>query len=112
MSEQIGGLESIDAMDESEGLNHGMTKRQFLTALGTATAAVAALGPAETVVSAPATIKSASIDYWTFFNPKDDNARSKAQNMMLESFKKKYPNIYVNITVYPWQRIDQQLVFA
>ncbi len=112
MTEQIGGRESSNPVDQPVTPNHGMTKRRFLMALGTATAAAAGLGAARAFASAPAIIKSASVDYWTFLNPKDNNARSKAQNMMLDSFKQKYPNITVNVTVFPWQTIDQQLTLA
>ncbi len=68
--------------------------------------------PAAASTSAPAVVKSSSVDYWTFLDPKGTDARSKAQNMMLDSFKKKYPNINVNVTVFPWQQIDQQLTQA
>ncbi len=132
MSDQIGITESSNPRGEFEKPKQGLTRRQFLAALGAAAATATALGleacapkssPAATalpagqpgataVAPAPATAKSGSVDYWTFLNPKDDNARSKAQNMMLESFKKKYPNIDVNLTVYPWQQIDQQLTQA
>jgi multiple sugar transport system substrate-binding protein len=86
-----------------------LTRRTLLA--GSAAAPIAAFGPC--AMAAPAIVKAGgTVDYWTFLNPKDNNARSVAQNMMLESFHKKYPNIDINITVFPWQTIDQQLTLA
>ncbi len=132
MTEQTGITENSNPTGESLKLKHHMTRRQFLGVLGTAAVAAAGLGleacapksaPAPAAApggqpaaggapSTPAVAKSGTVEYWTFLNPKDNNARSKAQNMMLESFKKKYPNINVNVTVYPWQQIDQQMTQA
>ncbi len=112
MSEPLCGIAGSRHIHHADRPTHGMTKRQFLLALGSTTAAVAGLGSADAATQAPASIKNASVEYWTFLNPKDNNARAKAQNIMLENFKKKYPNIHVNVTVFPWQTIDQQLTLA
>ena len=136
MSKNISSNESCNPGAESGKPGHGITRRRFLTALGTTAAAVAGLGleacapkpspapsataarpvtaaaPTVTATSAPATIKSNSVDYWTFLDPKSDDARAKAQSMMLDSFKKKHPNVEVNLTVLPEQNIDLHLTDA
>lgn len=136
MSEHISSNEGCDSGDESGKPGRGMTRRRFLAALGTTTAALAAMGleacspepspspsaptvqpatVASTIAAAtsvPAALKSNSVEYWTFLDPRDKNARSEAQNMMLDSFKKKFPNVEVNVTVFASQNIDQQLTQA
>ena len=136
MSKNISSNESCNPGDESGKPGHGITRRRFLAALGTTAAAVTVLGleacapkpspapgapaaspttaaaPTAAATSAPATIKSNSVEYWTFLDPNGNDARAKAQSMMLDSFKKKYPNVEVNLTVLPWQNIDLHLTDA
>lgn len=112
MSKAAGGPAGNGVTDEIGKPSQAVTKRRLLKGLGAATAAIAGLRSSPIFAAAPAIVKSGTIEYWTFLNPKDNNARAVAQNMMLDNFKKKYPNINVNITIFPWQTIDQQLTLA
>ncbi len=134
MSERISSKESCNLEVESRKSERRLTRRRFLANLGTAAVALAGLGlqactpkpspvptaPATTptvaptiaATSAPATIKSNSVEYWTFLDPKSDDASARAQTMILDSFKKKYPNVEVNVTVLPKQNIDLHLTGA
>ncbi|MCL4370346.1 MAG: extracellular solute-binding protein [Chloroflexi bacterium] len=61
--------------------------------------------------SAPNISKKVSITYWTVLDHKDTKTpRSKAEIAMVDLFRKKYPNIEVNVQTVPWQKIVEQVI--
>ncbi len=84
----------------------GFSRRKFVmtTALGTA---AAALG-----LSTPAIAKKAKIVYWSPLDPKANNPRSKGEAAMIEIFRKRHPDIEVEVQPVPWQVMGQQVIQA
>jgi multiple sugar transport system substrate-binding protein len=83
------------------------SRRRFL--LTSAAAALALTGPAAKAAHAA---KKAKITYWTPLDPKSKNARSAAETAMIDVFRKKYPEIEVEVQPVPWQVIGTQTIQA
>jgi multiple sugar transport system substrate-binding protein len=82
------------------------SRRKFLAtaALGAATAAAG--------LAMPAIAKKAKIVYWSPLDPKANNARSKGEAAMIDVFRKKHPDIEVEVQPVPWQVMGQQVIQA
>jgi multiple sugar transport system substrate-binding protein len=50
--------------------------------------------------------------FYTFLNPSDDAPRSIAQNQIIDSFKRKYPNADLEVQVLGWADIAPRLIQA
>ncbi len=79
-----------------------------------AASAIGASGVARLArAAAPNIGKKASITYWTVLDHKDTKtARSRAEAAMVDLFRKKHPEIEVNVQIVPWQTMIQQIVLA
>jgi multiple sugar transport system substrate-binding protein len=63
--------------------------------------------------AAPNISRKVSITYWTVLDHKDTKtARSRAEAAMVDLFRKKHPNIEVNVQIIPWQKMTQQIILA
>lgn len=82
-----------------------LTRREFLLATGTL-AGSATLGVRRVTHAA----KKAKITYWTPLDPKSKNPRSVAEVAMVDGFRKKYPEIEVDVQAVPWQVIGTQTI--
>jgi ABC-type glycerol-3-phosphate transport system substrate-binding protein len=67
---------------------------------------------AATTLAAPAIASPITLTYWTPLDPKSDNPRSRGETAMIEVFRKKYPDVTLNIQPVPWQVIGQQVMQA
>jgi multiple sugar transport system substrate-binding protein len=82
------------------------SRRAFIAAAA-AGAATIALG-----LPAPAIAKKTKIVYWSPLDPKANNSRSKAEAAMIDVFRKKHPDIEVEVQPVPWQVMGQQVIQA
>lgn len=82
-----------------------VSRRTFLTgaALG---AAALTLGPRR------ARAAGARVTYWSPLDPKANTARSRAEAAMIAVFRKKHPEIEVEVQPVPWQVMGQQVIQA
>lgn len=83
-----------------------ISRRSFIktAALGTAAAAVG--------LASPAIAKKTKIVYWSPLDPKANTARSKGEAAMIDVFRRKNPDIEVEIQPVPWQVMGQQVIQA
>jgi multiple sugar transport system substrate-binding protein len=86
---------------------HGVTRRKFLTAC-----AASAIGAPALIRLAHGAGKKTSITYWNTLDHNDANPRSRGEKAMVDAFRKKYPDIEVNIQTVPWQKMVQQIIQA
>jgi len=84
----------------------------LITTLGLAACTQATPQATQPAVQAPTVITPKEIRYWTWASSTDDNPRAKAQGMILDAFRAKYPNIKVTEEVIPWNELRQQLIQA
>lgn len=83
-----------------------INRRTFLwTAAGGAVGLTA--GAWRTVSAAT---KKAVITYWTPLDPKGKNPRSEAETGMIDGFRKKHPEVEVDVQPVPWQNIGTQTI--
>jgi multiple sugar transport system substrate-binding protein len=83
----------------------GVTRRQFLLTTGSLVG-VATIGRDRVARAA----HKAKITYWTPLDPKSKNPRSAAELAMVDLFRKKYPEIEVEVQPVPWQVIGTQTI--
>lgn len=81
-------------------------RRSFLTAAAVGVATVAAGIPV------PAFAKKAKLVYWSPLDPKSNNSRSKGEAAMIDIFRKRHPDITLDVQPVPWQVMGQQLIQA
>jgi multiple sugar transport system substrate-binding protein len=63
--------------------------------------------------AAPNIGRKVSITYWTVLDHKDTKtSRSRAEAAMVDLFRKKHPEIDVNVQIVPWQKMVQQIILA
>lgn len=86
--------------------NIAYPRRTFLK-MATAGAATFAFG-----LSAPAIAKKSKIVYWSPLDPKGNNSRSKGEAAMIDIFRKRHPDIEVEVQPVPWQVMGQQVIQA
>lgn len=82
------------------------SRRTFLVTAA-AGVAMAAMG-----LPAPAIAKKTKIVYWSPLDPHANNSRSKAEAAMVDVFRKKHPDIEVEVQPVPWQVMGQQVIQA
>lgn len=95
------------AAGKAEGKRSGTTRRRFLI-----TSAGTLVGMAAWAAS-PVSVQAASkakIAYWTPLDPKSKNPRSAAETAMIDLFRKKHPEIEVDVQPVPWQVIGTQTI--
>ena len=91
-----------------------MNRREFMSS--SVKASVGA-GIASSFLSAsllkPRTAKASgkTIRYWSWLNPKDTNPRAEVQTQVIKDFEEK-TGIKVNVEVFNWKTIPQQLMRA
>lgn len=56
--------------------------------------------------------KKSKITYWSPLDPKAGNARSKGEAAMIDLFRKRHPDIEVEVQPVPWQVMGQQVIQA
>jgi ABC-type glycerol-3-phosphate transport system substrate-binding protein len=91
----------------------GLTRRRLLQ-VGAAAAVVGSAGlPRLARAAAPHIGKKTSITYWTVLDHRDTKTgRSRAEAAMVDLFRKRHPDIEVNVQIVPWQQMTQQIVLA
>lgn len=83
-----------------------VSRRAFITAAAAGAAALT-LG-----LPTPAIAKKTRIVYWSPLDPKANNSRSKGEAAMIDVFRKKHPDIEVEVQPVPWQVMGQQVIQA
>jgi ABC-type glycerol-3-phosphate transport system substrate-binding protein len=83
------------------------TRRRFLLTSAWILAGVAA---GTTPRSAAHAAGKAKITYWTPLDPKSKNPRSEAETAMIDLFRKRHPDIEVEVQPVPWQNIGTQTI--
>lgn len=59
-----------------------------------------------------AAAKKVKITYWSPLDPRANNARSKGEAAMIDVFRKRHPDIEVEVQPVPWQVMGQQVIQA
>lgn len=83
------------------------SSRRAFIATSAAFAATVALGLPMSAIA-----KKTKIVYWTPLDPHASNSRSKAEAAMIDVFRKKHPDIEVEVQPVPWQVMGQQVIQA
>ncbi len=91
----------------SQERTRGTTRRRFL--ISSASGLVGLAAGAAPRFTAHAAGK-ARITYWTPLDPKSKNPRSAAETAMIDLFRKKHPEIEVDVQPVPWQVIGNQTI--
>lgn len=81
-------------------------RRLLVSATGAAVAAGLSVRRLGTAWAA----KKAKLTYWTPLDPKSKNPRSEAETAMIDMFRKKHPEIGLNVQPVPWQNIGTQTI--
>ena len=100
----------VNGTGKEQGLH--LSRRRLLQVC--AASALGASGlPRLAKAAAPNISRKVSIMYWTVLDHKDTKtARSRAEAAMVDLFRKKHPNIEVNVQIVPWQKMIQQIILA
>lgn len=96
-----------------------VSRRTALGMLGAAGAGLTLAACGQSVSGTSATPSASStgkttVTYWTFASSADaaDNPRARSQQLILEEFRRRNPDIEVVEEVVPWQELQQQLIRA
>ena len=84
-----------------------MDRRRFLRMAGGALGLAVGIGR---VRMSRAAARKARVVYWTPLDPRSKNPRSEAETAMIDLFRKRHPDIEVEVQPVPWQTIGTQTI--
>jgi multiple sugar transport system substrate-binding protein len=87
-----------------------MTRREFVSAMGTA-AGLAGAGLFPAVGRAQGSLSGQTIVHWSLLNPEGKSAREVALKEILTKFKER-TGVTVNVQTLPWQELGTKLIAA
>ena len=103
---------SIGTTGTTKGQGLHLTRRRLLQVCVASALGASGL-PRLAKAAAPSISRKVSITYWTVLDHKDTKtARSRAEAAMVDLFRKKHPEIEVNVQIVPWQKMIQQIILA